>query len=75
MHFAFYISSPVLMIWRALSYCRIQKRESAMKRRKFAKSRKEFLQKPIGELIDLLSNEDLEVRFFAEMSLRDLSGT
>jgi hypothetical protein len=42
-----------------------------MKRQEFAEKRKEFADKTINELIDLLSAEDLPTRFFAEMCLRD----
>lgn len=46
-----------------------------MKPDDFTKRRKEFLTKSIDELLDLLSSEYLRTRFFAEMALRDLSGT
>ena len=46
-----------------------------MKRENFTKLRKEFLAKPVEELLNLLSSENLQTRFFAEMALRDLSGT
>ena len=46
-----------------------------MRKSEFSQNRKEFLSKSIDELIDLLASEDLKTRFFAEMSLRDLSGT
>lgn len=46
-----------------------------MKKGEFSKKRKEFKERSVDELIDLLSSEDLETRFFAEMALRDASGT
>lgn len=46
-----------------------------MKREKFTQRRKEFLEKPVEELLRLLESEKLQTRFFAEMALRDLSGT
>jgi hypothetical protein len=46
-----------------------------MKRDNFTKSRKEFLAKSVEELLELLTSENLQTRFFAEMALRDLSGT
>jgi hypothetical protein len=42
-----------------------------MKRFDFSQKRKEFGKKTIDELINLLSAEDLQTRFFAEMCLRD----
>lgn len=42
-----------------------------MNRSDFAKKRKEFDEKTIDELIELLSADDLQTRFFAEMCLRD----
>lgn len=36
--------------------------------------RKLFGEKSIDELIELLFSEDLQTRFFAEMSLRDATG-
>lgn len=42
-----------------------------MKKQKFSENRKEFLKKSIEELLNLLSSEDLQTRFFAEMALRD----
>lgn len=46
-----------------------------MKRKDFAEKRKEFSEKTIDELIELLSAEDLQTRFFAEMCLRDATST
>jgi hypothetical protein len=41
----------------------------------FSNRRKEFAQKSIEELLNLLSAEDLQTRFFAEMCLRDATST
>jgi hypothetical protein len=41
----------------------------------FVKVRREFANKPIEELLSLLGSDDLSVRFLAEMSLRDATGT
>lgn len=46
-----------------------------MKRQDFANKRKEFAEKTIDELIDLLSDKTLMNRFFAEMCLRDATST
>ncbi len=46
-----------------------------MKREEFADKRREMSQKSIEELIDLLPSEDLQIRFFAEMCLRDATST
>ena len=46
-----------------------------MKRSDFVKTRKEFSEKSIDELVELLSAEDLQARFFAEMCLRDATST
>ena len=46
-----------------------------MNRVKFAELRKEFAEKTIDELIELLSSADLQTRFFAEMCLRDATNT
>jgi hypothetical protein len=46
-----------------------------MKKEEFSQKRKSFNQKSIDELLDLLKSQDLQTRFFAEMALRDLSGT
>ena len=42
-----------------------------MNRREFARKRREMAAHPIDELLELLSSEDLETRFLAEMCLRD----
>lgn len=42
---------------------------------KFLSKRKEFRRKTVEQLLDLLASYDLKTRFFAEMALRDLSGT
>lgn len=46
-----------------------------MKRQEFTNKRKEFAEKTIDELIDLLSDKTLMNRFFAEMCLRDATST
>lgn len=46
-----------------------------MNRKEFAERRGEMSQKTIDELIELLSSEDLQTRFFAEMCLRDATST
>ena len=46
-----------------------------MKRSEFAAKREAFSGKSIEELIDLLSADDLQTRFFAEMCLRDAAST
>ncbi len=46
-----------------------------MNRKEFADKRKAFSENKIPELIDLLSSENLETRFFAEMCLRDATNT
>ena len=46
-----------------------------MKRTEFAGKRKKFAENSISELIDLLRSNDLQTRFFAEMCLRDATGT
>lgn len=46
-----------------------------MKKKQFLTKRKKFRQKSVEELLELLTSEDLKTRFFAEMALRDLSGT
>lgn len=45
-----------------------------MKRREYAEKRGEMMNKSIEELIERLSSEDLQTRFFAEMCLRDATG-
>jgi hypothetical protein len=46
-----------------------------MKREEFTDKRGKMSEKSIPELIDLLSSDDLQTRFFAEMCLRDATGT
>jgi hypothetical protein len=46
-----------------------------MNRNEFSEKRKEFAEKTIDELIELLSSESLQARFFAEMCLRDATST
>lgn len=46
-----------------------------MNRREFIERRRKMSQNSIKELIDLLSAEDLQTRFFAEMCLRDATST
>ncbi len=46
-----------------------------MKREEFAARRRAMSQKSIEEFVELLSSEDLQTRFFAEMCLRDATGT
>lgn len=46
-----------------------------MRREEFAEKRKAFAENSIPELIDLLSSDDLQTRFFAEMCLRDATNT
>jgi hypothetical protein len=46
-----------------------------MNREEFVLKRKSFGEKKIDELIDLLSAEDLQTRFLAEMCLRDATST
>ena|GEM_PF-1165202 len=52
-----------------------KKLKNFMKQDEFAEKRKEFGEKSIEELIELLSAEDLQTRFFAEMCLRDATST
>ena len=42
-----------------------------MNRQEFTEKRRKMAQKSIEELIETLSADDLETRFFAEMCLRD----
>lgn len=42
-----------------------------MKRKEFAELRREMSKNSIDELVELLSSEDLQTRFLAEMCLRD----
>ena len=46
-----------------------------MNKTEFVEMRKQFGEKTIDELIDLLSSENLQTRFFAEMCLRDATST
>jgi hypothetical protein len=46
-----------------------------VKKEDFVNKRRSFAEKPIGELIDLLSSDELQTRFFAEMCLRDATNT
>lgn len=46
-----------------------------MKKEEFLNKRREMARNSIDELIDLLSSEDLQTRFFAEMCLRDATST
>lgn len=46
-----------------------------MKREDYAEKRRETARNSIPELIDLLSSDDLQTRFFAEMCLRDATNT
>jgi len=41
----------------------------------FRALRQAYAAKPIAELLDLLSSDDLQTRFIAEMCLRDATGT
>ncbi len=46
-----------------------------MEKSEFAEKRKAFAERSIEELIELLSSEDLQTRFLAEMCLRDITNT
>ena len=46
-----------------------------MTKNEFSKMRRAFAEKTIDELVELLSSEDLQTRFFAEMCLRDATST
>lgn len=46
-----------------------------MNRREFVERRREMARKTIEELIETLSSDDLQTRFFAEMCLRDATST
>jgi len=46
-----------------------------VKQKEFAERRRKMSQNSIEELIELLRNEDLQTRFFAEMCLRDATNT
>ena len=47
----------------------------AMNKSEFSKLRKKFAENSIEELIELLSDGNLQTRFFAEMCLRDATST
>lgn len=46
-----------------------------MNREEFARKRKRFAEQTIDELVELLSSDNLQTRFFAEMCLRDAAST
>lgn len=46
-----------------------------MERVEFNRKRREMTQNSIEDLIDLLADENLQTRFFAEMCLRDATST
>ncbi len=46
-----------------------------MNRKEYAEKRRAMAEKSIEELIETLSSEDLQTRFFAEMCLRDATST
>ncbi len=46
-----------------------------MNRKEFAKKRREMAKNSIDELLELLSSENLETRYLAEMCLRDATST
>lgn len=46
-----------------------------IKRKDFVNKRREMATHSIDELIELLSSENLETRFLAEMCLRDATNT
>jgi hypothetical protein len=46
-----------------------------MKRKDFIRKRREISKNSIDELLKLLSSDDLQTRFFAEMALRDATST
>ncbi|HEY0658159.1 MAG TPA: hypothetical protein VGD05_06780 [Pyrinomonadaceae bacterium] len=46
-----------------------------MRRKDFIEKRGEMANKSIEELIETLSSDDLQTRFFAEMCLRDATST
>ena len=46
-----------------------------MKRKEFAERRRKMAENSIDELLELLSSEDLQTRFLAEMCLRDATST
>lgn len=46
-----------------------------MKRQEFAALRRKMSENSIDELLELLASDDLQVRFLAEMCLRDATST
>ena len=46
-----------------------------MNRKEFARKRREMAAHSIDELLELLSSDDLQIRFLAEMCLRDATST
>ena len=46
-----------------------------MKKDAFAEKRSAFAENSIDELMELLSSDELQTRFFAEMCLRDATNT
>lgn len=46
-----------------------------MNRKDFAEKRRAMAENSIDELIDLLESDELEIRFVAEMCLRDATNT
>ncbi|MBA2619805.1 MAG: hypothetical protein H0U87_01245 [Acidobacteria bacterium] len=46
-----------------------------MDKREFAEKRRAMAEKSIEEFVELLESSDLQTRFFAEMCLRDATGT
>ena len=46
-----------------------------MNRQEFAEKRREMSNNSISELIEKLSSENLQTRFFSEMCLRDATST
>lgn len=46
-----------------------------MNKQEFAKKRGAMARNSIDELIELLSSDELQTRFFAEMCLRDAANT
>ncbi|MGI8883010.1 MAG: hypothetical protein ACR2IA_02040 [Pyrinomonadaceae bacterium] len=46
-----------------------------MNRKEFIQKRTTMAAKSIEELIETLSSDDLQIRFFAEMCLRDATST
>ena len=46
-----------------------------MNRKEYSEKRGAFAEKSIDDLIDSLSSDDLQTRFFAEMCLRDATNT